>query len=69
MPHVRNQLVDSKVLLPALGVLFALGVFEVVNVLAGELNYIVGSFPIWAGLYVCQVLSVSNNLPQNEIFN
>ena len=49
--------------------LFALGVFEVVSALAGELDYLVGSFLIWAEFPFYQVLGVSNNVSQNEISN
>ncbi|GFS32290.1 hypothetical protein Acr_00g0021780 [Actinidia rufa] len=36
--------------------LFALGVFEVVSAIIGDLNYLVWSFPIWVGLPVSYVL-------------
>ena len=49
--------------------LIALGIFEVVSTLAGELDYLVGSLPVKAELPILRVLGVSNNLPLKKISN
>ena len=49
--------------------LFTLGIFEVVSAFASEFYSLVRYLLIWVELSICRVLSVSNNLPQNEISN